>query len=436
MPSELRELWVWNSLPGEAAPVLCGRFQLAPGGGEISVGRFVYARAYLDRPNARPIDPVLLPLRDEQFTTTSLGGIFSALHDAGPDQWGRYLIERLHGPQDELGYLLRAGGERAGTLDFSADRDTPPVPPRALAGLAELALAAEAVKAAEKGGEIPQEFSQLLVCGTSSGGARPKFALLHESELWLAKFPSQKDPVHLPSMPLRECAGLDLAARCGLEVPEHRLVEARGVPVLLVRRFDRRGRERLPYASARTVAWSNPEAMRYRYMASYTGISQEMGRWIRNPEEDRHALYERIVFNAATGNGDDHDANHGFVLDDPKRGYRLAPLFDPVAPATAPARDLAMAFGADGRAITKENLLSHHGRFGLDRDHAEEVLERVGAAVTQNWRDSLRALGAELAKIDRLASWFGFAEQLVSARDQTLENELDQDEERGAHRDR
>ena len=430
MPFEGEELWVWNALPGEAAPVLCGRFQWTPATGGGGVGRFVYARSYLDRSDARPVDPVLLPLRDAEFTTTSLGGIFSALHDAGPDGWGRLRIERLHGPQrSELGYLLLAGGERAGTLDFSDSRDQPPAPPRSLAGLVELEQAAEAVKAAEAGGEIPQKFSQILVCGTSSGGARPKFTLLHDDELWLAKFPSQRDPAHLPSMPLRECAGLDLAARCGIEVPEHRLVDAGGVPVFLVRRFDRRACERLPYASARTVAWSNPEVMRYSYMASYTGISREMGRWIRNPEDDRRALYERIVCNAATGNGDDHDANHGFVLDDPRRGFRLAPLFDPVPPSAAPARELAMAFGVDGRKISRQNLLSHSGRFGLDPEQAEQVLERIGAAVTRNWRDTLLALGAEPAKAERLAPWFEFAEHLMRDRIQTLGISVEDDEQ-------
>jgi serine/threonine-protein kinase HipA len=413
MPSERKELWVWNAVPGEAAPVLCGRFRWAPSAGGFSVGSFVYAQAYLDRSDARPVDPVLLPLRDGQFTTTSLGGIFSALHDAGPDQWGRYVIQRLHGPQNELDFLLLAGAERAGTLDFSPDRNTPPVPPRSLAGLGELEQAAEAVKVAEQGGDIPPEFSRLLVCGTSSGGARPKFTLLHDNALWLAKFPSDKDPAHLPAMPLRECAALDLAARCGIEVPEHRLIEAGEVPVLLVRRFDRRGSDRLPYASARTVAWSNPEVMRYSYMASYTGLSQEMARWIDHPTEDRHALYERIVFNAATGNGDDHDANHGFVLDS-KRGYRLAPMFDPVSPATAPATELAMAFGVHGRAITQENLLSGHRRFVLEREQAEAVQERIGELVAQHWRDTLSHLGAPRRQIEQLAPWFGFAEQLVA----------------------
>ena len=415
MRSEHEELWVWNTLRGEPTPVLCGRFQWtatpgAPAG--TGVGRFVYARTYLDRSDARPVDPVLLPLRDAEFTTTTLGGIFSALHDAGPDSWGRFLIERLYGPQSELGYLLRAAGERTGTLDFSKARDTPPPEPRVLNGLGELAQAARAVRVAEGDGEIPQKWVQLLACGTSNGGARPKFTLLHEGELWIAKLPSRKDSRQYPSIPLRECAALDLAARCGIEVPQHHLVDVSGVPALLVRRFDRRGRERLPYASARTVAWSNPEVMRYSYMASYTGISQELARWIRTPAEDRRSLYERIVFNAATGNGDDHDANHGLVLDRPEYGYRLAPLFDPVASIDLPAKDLAMAFGDDGRRISRQNLLSRTRQFGLDRQHAEHLLKRIGTTVAQCWRETLLALGADARQVDRLASWFDFADEL------------------------
>jgi len=214
-------------------------------------------------------------------------------------------------------------------------------------------------------------------------------------------------------MPLRECAALDLATRCGIEVPQHHLVDASGVPALLVRRFDRRGRERLPYASARTVAWSNPEVMRYSYMASYTGLSHELARWIRNPAEDRRSLYARIAFNTATGNGDDHDANHGLVLDRPEYGYRLAPLFDPVPSTDLPAKELAMAFGEDGRRISLRNLLSRPSQFGLDREHAEHLPRRIGTIVAQCWRETLLTLGAEPRSVDRLASWFDFADELA-----------------------
>lgn len=415
MPSEHEELWVWNSLAGGASsePVLCGRFQWTAIPGGTSLGRFVYARAYLERALASPIDPVVLPLKDSEFTTTALGGIFSALHDAAPDSWGRHLIERLYGPQNELGFLLRAAGERSGTLEFSAARDVAPERRRALADLDELAQAARLVRSAEKGGEIPKALAHLLACGTSNGGARPKFAVWHRGELWLAKLPSGTDSMDLPSMPLRECAALTLAARCGIEVPEHRLIDAGGIPALLVRRFDRRGQERFACASARTVAWSNPEVMRYSYMPSYPVVSRELGRWIRNPEKDRLALYERIVFNAVTGNGDDHDANHALVLDRPEYGYRLAPLFDPVPSSAIPARELAMAFGDDGRRISTQNLLSRSRSFGLEHEQATAILTRIGATVAGDWRAPLRDLGAPREQIDRLAPFFVFARELA-----------------------
>ena len=40
MPSERKELWVWNAVPGQAAPVLCSRFRWAPSVGGLSVGSF------------------------------------------------------------------------------------------------------------------------------------------------------------------------------------------------------------------------------------------------------------------------------------------------------------------------------------------------------------------------------------------------------------
>jgi hypothetical protein len=119
------------------------------------------------------------------------------------------------------------------------------------------------------------------------------------------------------------------------------------------------------------------------------------------------------VFNAVTGNGDDHDANHGLVLDRPEYGYRLAPLFDPVAATDLQAKDLAMAFGEDGRHISRRNLLSRPGQFGLDRERAEDLLKRIGTTVAQGWRETLRTLGADPRQVDRLSSWFAFAEELT-----------------------
>ena len=93
----------------------------------------------------------------------------------------------------------------------------------------------------------------------------------------------------------------------------------------------------------------------------------------------------------------------GFVLDHPRYGCRLAPLRVPVPRCAAHPKALAMAFGADGRKISRQNLLSHWDRFGRDPEQSGQALRRVGAAVTRSWRDAALALGAEAANAERWA---------------------------------
>ena len=52
---------------------------------------FEYASQWLSRADAFAIDPTSLPLRPGPHHS---GALFGALHDCGPDRWGRVLIER------------------------------------------------------------------------------------------------------------------------------------------------------------------------------------------------------------------------------------------------------------------------------------------------------------------------------------------------------
>lgn len=64
---------------------------------------------------------------DTRYETTSLEGFFGALRDAMPDDWGRYVIDRLDGPQtDATGYLLHGSGDHTGNLGFTSSREHPP----------------------------------------------------------------------------------------------------------------------------------------------------------------------------------------------------------------------------------------------------------------------------------------------------------------------
>lgn len=413
MPSDIREAWVWNWLPGRQSPVLCGRFRWVSVPGGKRVGYFVYTRDYLNELGAIALDPVLLPLRDAEFSTTHLNGIFSALLDAGPDSWGRRVIERVHGAQDELGYLIRAQGERTGSIDFSEARDVAPPAPIALSGLEQLEQAARAIRNVESGEQISPEVLQVLALGAPSGGARPKFSLRLDGKTWIAKFASRHDPEHLPAVPLQESSALHLAECCGIGVPDQRIEMVDGSPVLLVERFDRRGTARLSYASARTVLWSEPAVQQYSYMGSYNNLARQLGRWITTPEQDRKALYRRIVFNAVTGNFDDHDLNHGLLFEPERKTYALSPLFDPVAVGALTARELAMGFGEEGAKVNLGNLLSRTGDFGLDRAEARDIVAAVADTVASHWRNGLRALEIPEERIQALAPRFGFAEEVA-----------------------
>lgn len=419
MRSDARELWVWNWLPGDPGGLaLAGRFDQQQGPDGKRVGRFVYAQSYLDDVRARALDPVLLPLQPREFRTTDLAGIFGVLRDAGPDDWGKRLIDRRHGPQDDLGYLLHARGERTGSIDFSETRDVPPPPPRTLQDIPSAAVVATALRALarfEAREPIPDDLLDVLDAGTSNGGARPKLAVTFEGRSWIAKFAAPGDPEGLPPMPVQECAALDLADQCGIRVPAHRLEVLGRSPALFVERFDRVGGQRLSYASARTVLWSAPEIQRYSFMGSYNNLSRQFGRWIDSPGEARRELYRRVVFNALTGNQDDHDLNHGLVFDPGAGSYGLSPMFDPVDARVRPVRELAMNFGTEGRTISISNLLSSPGDFGMTEESCREAVCTIAATIAKHWRAGLRRHGATDKQIEAMAYRFALAEDFVRA---------------------
>jgi serine/threonine-protein kinase HipA len=375
------QLYVWIFLPGQGEPVVCGRFRhrTAPGGGQV--GSFVYGRSYLARANALPLDPIALPLAEREFTTTHLSGWFPVLLDAGPDEWGRRLIERLHGPQDTLGYLLRARGQSVGALAFSPAPDVLPADHREPPRIGQLEHLLQLHRAVEDGASIADEDRELLLQGTSAGGARPKTTVEDGGRLWLAKFPSTRDRPDEVPVPIMEAALLDLAAACDIRVPRHRVVDVAEAPVLLVERFDRvrvgKGLyARLRYASARTVLWSRPDVQAYSYMGSYSNLARQMRVWERAPSEHLRELYRRIAFNCLVGNTDDHDCNTGFVAGDDDF-FALSPAFDLTSRRATPRMFLAMGFGVEGAVVSMDNLLSESQLFGYGRDEAGELVRSM-----------------------------------------------------------
>jgi hypothetical protein len=84
----------------------------------------------------------------------------------------------------------------------------------------------------------------VVVSVGSCGGARPKASVIEKNgHLAIAKFPRKDDEINAV---LWEAVSLTLAKKAGIEVPAGRVETVAKKPVLLLRRFDRDGKRRIP----------------------------------------------------------------------------------------------------------------------------------------------------------------------------------------------
>ena len=397
MSSE-RECFAYIVLPGATQFVTAGRFRWTEDRAG-SVGRFVYGRSYRERADAVELDPVELRLSTQVCETARLDGFFGAIRDSMPDFWGRRVIERNAGFAEltEFDYLMRGPDDRAGALGFGLNVE-PPAPRRRFSrtlDLARLQRAADAIVAddPELAGSVEHQVEELLLLGTSMGGARPKAVVEDDHGLWVAKFSRNDDRWNHPRV---EHGMLTLARACGLNVADSRIETVAGRDVLLVRRFDRdradSGYRRHRMVSALTLLRAG-DSVGERGDWSYLLLADEIRRVSERPEEDLHELFGRICFNAAVSNLDDHPRNHAILAKG--RQWRLSPAFD-LTPSPVMAlerRDLAMACGRFGRHANRTNLLSGHGRFLLDQAEATAVFERIAGTVREQWRARMRRAG-------------------------------------------
>ena len=401
-------LFIWAYLPGESAPVVAGKLQVAatPTG---HVGSFTYGKSYLGNPNALALDPVALPLSAQFFSFTALKGIPGVILDACPDRWGIRAINRLIGEQPyPAGYLLLNDPGRVGNLAFSLRADLPPVELKSREfALTELLVAAEAL---EKDDVIDHELIKALHPGT--GGARPKCNIVFEDAVWIGKFPSADDPLRL-SMPRLEHATMQLAKACGIDVAETRLISVGEKDVCLVRRFDRHigcnltqqcSINRLAFISARSVFYADTE-FRATAMGSYARLARWLPRYAIS-QDGALQLFRRMVFNAAVRNTDDHELNHGLVYSPEQRAFQLSPAYD-LLPSLHSHRisqhALLMGDNADG---TLENLVSACAAFGLTRDEALKIIWEIAQIVQAQWDSVLYACGFGDDAISRLRHCF------------------------------
>jgi len=273
------------------------------------------------------------------------GSIFHGpIADTEPDGWAKNVILRDHAKHREerrrtgaalpphraldlLDFLLAVDDvSRVGALRFQDEagrfrrahdegrRTTPP--------LVELAALLSASRAVELDAETAADLAYLRGRGTSLGGLRPKCSILDEDgQLAIGKFPSVQDQ---RAVTKGEVLALRLAKLAGIDAADARLIDSDGIPVTLVRRFDRIGERRVMYISAATML--GVEATEPG-VHSYTEIVDAIRSHGAAAQDDIEELFRRIAFSILITNVDDHLRNHGFLH--VRHGqWRLAPAFD------------------------------------------------------------------------------------------------------------
>lgn len=371
-------------------PLLIGRLFVDTSKKDESYS-FEYDSNWLKSSSVFQIDPDLSLYSGRQFTQIGKRN-FGVFSDSCPDRWGRLLMQRKEAvyarkenrkPNKlrESDYLLGVYDQaRMGALRFSLDGGihfescdanfaTPPyVELRSLE-------AASLVLENDETGLNESVLNKLLAPGSSLGGARPKATVKDvDGSLWIAKFPSKNDIYNVGAW---EKVVHDLAVLCNLNVPEARLENySSNGSTFLVKRFDRDGSRRIHFASAMTLLGKEDGVENISYLDIVSFIKS----FGNNPKKDLLELWNRIVFNMAVSNTDDHLRNHGFILRN--KGWELSPLFD-VNPIPY-GNSLSLFVDDVDSSIDFDLAINTAPLYGINKEEAKDIVSFIKSTVNKN----------------------------------------------------
>lgn len=396
-------------------PVLMGRLYVNVIKGEESYS-FEYDKDWLKKTGLTlTLDPELMPYSGRQYPTGK--NIFGLFADASPDRWGRVLMnkrERILAEKEgrkpsklyDSDYLLgvydetRMGGIRFKTDpegSFLSDDKEAAAPP-----WATLRTLEEASRNFENDetGLTEKWLNQLIKPGSSLGGARPKATIVDTNDqLWIAKFPSKNDENDTGAW---EIVAHDLAALCGLNVPEARLEKFSSLgSTFLIKRFDRLGSKRVHFASAMTLLGKTDGASAANG-SSYLDIAAFIKSYGAQPKKDLVELWKRIVFNMAVTNTDDHLRNHAFILTD--KGWVLSPLYD-VNPVPY-GDELSLNVDEEDNSINIDLAVQTAVRFGISKSDAKAQAEEMLKIVKNNWEITAAGYGLTRRQVEAMRPAF------------------------------
>ena len=368
---------------------------------------FRYEQPFARSGQGLPLDPVNLDIRQGTHETDRV--LFGVFEDSLPDGWGRSLIARALGlshAQQSPHLLLQYLDDRSiGALAYERIGERPILPAsnENIHSLAELASAAMAFEA----GELQDDamLQRLFRSAGSSGGAHPKVTVTgDDGRLKLVKLPSIRDIFDVVGL---EASCLELARMAGMPVPEFVVLEAGGIKMLCLDRFDRTDSGCRHMISMQSLL----NASGY-YHASYVQMADVLRMVSRYPDGDLQALFRQMIFNALIGNTDDHLKNFSMYYLD---GYCLTPAYD-LLPDVNQRGVHTLSFSDNDVGPRREEATGIlAARFKIGAKTAAGIVDEVVEIVAANWSSVCAANEVPKAQVERFAGYIDRQRQKLSA---------------------
>jgi len=408
------DIYVFADWVGLEGPTLIGTLSAHFAKGKKAFS-FKYDKDWLKTDTQRLLDPDIEFYSGPQFPANKEN--FGIFLDSMPDTWGKTLMKRREA-QDarannekpktlyEIDYLLGVFDEsRMGALRFKTDLDGPfldndaqsPTPP--WSSLGDLQEAVKQLESDDQSEAIRKWIAVLIAPGSSLGGARPKANIFDtQKNLWIAKFPSKTDTI---DKALWEFLAYRLAIASGIEMAASKVEKISGqYHTFLTQRFDRKGENRIHFASAMTMTGNTENSIKDA-SPSYLEIVEFIENYGVDVEANLHQLWRRIVFNIAISNTDDHLRNHGFILTD--KGWMLSPAYD-LNPSIE-KDGLSLNIDMDDNALDFDLAKSVGEYFRLSEEEMDTILDEV-LYVVKDWKNIAKEIGIKNAEIELMAKAF------------------------------
>ncbi|MBP3517544.1 MAG: type II toxin-antitoxin system HipA family toxin [Parabacteroides sp.] len=332
------------------------------------------------------ISPLELPLKPGIFVAKPqpFYGNFGVFEDSLPDGYGRYLLHKTllrKGINDSdlssLDRLAIVGGNGMGALTYSPsihlDQEEPITD---FDRLQEIAL--EVLKEQQD-----TDAGFLLYNSGNSGGARPKAVYSDTEGHWMIKFRHIYDPADIG---VQEYYYNETARKCGIAVPDFRLVKGR---YFASRRFDiDSDGNRLHTATAGGLLCLSLHEpfLDYSNLLALTG-------YITQSRHDVEQMYRRMLFNYLTDNKDDHCKNFSFyVVKDSDAGvwrWRLAPAYDLTLCTEGYNGEHATSVNGTGHPCLTD-FIAVGTKIKLSENRCNEIIEEVCSGCAELTRYDIR----------------------------------------------